>query len=84
MKKVWTAAWLSPDATGALAAISLREQLIAIPNAVNGRLRRDAFLKTQRATKAFCDREPLKLIRAPEKDIYPLPDFDPYAAEPPK
>lgn len=63
------------------AAIALREQLIAIPNAVNGRLRRDAFLKTQRAARAFCDREPLKLIRAPERDIYPLPDFDPYDAE---
>lgn len=64
------------------AAISLREQLISIPNAVNGRLRRDAFLKTQRAAKAFCEREPLKLIRAPERDIYPLPDFDPYEAAP--
>lgn len=60
------------------AAISLREQLIGIPNVANGRLRRDTFLKTQRAAKAFCTREPLKLIRAPERDIYPLPNFNPY------
>lgn len=69
------------DAIDDNAAIALREQLISSPNAVNGRFRRDAFLKTQRATKAFCNREPLKLIRAPEKDIYPLPAFDPYAPE---
>ncbi|GAB6266436.1 MAG: hypothetical protein STSR0001_18830 [Methanothrix sp.] len=35
MKKVWTAAWLSPAATGALVAISLLEGIYSAQNSIS-------------------------------------------------